>query len=47
MGKGFDIPWVGGSTYHGYGVKIQWMGLFNIPWVGVKIPCVRGSIYHG
>ena len=39
MGWGVDMPWVGGSIYHGRGVKIPWVGV-NIPWVG-------GSIYMG
>jgi hypothetical protein len=40
MGRGFDIPWVRGSKYHG-------MGDQNIMSKGVKIPWVefQFSIY--
>ena len=38
IGRGVDIPWVGGSIYHGYGGQIPWIGGLKIPWVG-------GSIY--
>ena len=34
MVRGVDIPWVGGSIYHGLGV--------NIPWVGGSIYCISG-----
>ena len=40
MGKGVDIPWVGGSIYHGWGGQYT-MGR------GVDIIWLRGSIYHG
>ena len=37
--RGFDIPWVGGQN--------TMDRMIDIPWVaGVKIPWVRGSIYH-
>ena len=36
MGKGFNIPWVGGSIYHGLGGQ-------NTMGRGVKIPWVGGS----
>jgi len=38
MGRGVKIPWVGGRYTMDMGV--------DIPWLGVKIPLVRGSIYH-
>ena len=41
MGCGDDIPWVGGSIYHGYG------GQYTMDWGGVDIPWVEGSIYYG
>jgi hypothetical protein len=39
MGRGVDIPWVGGSKYHGTGSKYHGYG--------VKIPWVKGYEYHG
>ena len=39
MGRGVNIPWVGGRYTMVKGV--------NIPWVGMDIPWVGGSIYHG
>ena len=40
MGRGFDIPLVGRSKYHGYGVPYAIDRGVEIPWVG-------GSIYYG
>jgi hypothetical protein len=37
MGRGVNIPWVGGQNTMGRGV--------NIPWKGVKIPWVWESKY--
>jgi len=37
--EGVDIPWVGGR----YSMD-KWV---EIPWVGVIIPWVGGSKYHG
>ena len=37
----------GASIYHDYGVRIPWIGGVKIPWVGVDVPWVEGSIYHG
>ena len=34
-----DIPWLGGLKCNGRG--------FDIPWVGIKIQWVGGSILHG
>ena len=39
MGRGVDIPWIGGQNAMGRGVKI--------PWVGDRYTIDRGSIYHG
>ena len=47
MGTGFDIPYVEGSKYNGYGVQYTMDRGFDIPWVGVKIRWIGGSIYHG
>jgi hypothetical protein len=35
MGRGVDIPWIGGSKYHGE------MGGFNLPYRGVQFS-IRG-----
>jgi hypothetical protein len=40
MDMGFDITWIAGSIYHGYGVQNTMDRGFNIPWVD-------GSKYHG
>jgi hypothetical protein len=40
MGRGANIPWVGGSNYHEYGDQNTMDMGFDIPWIG-------GSIYHG
>ena len=48
MGRGLNIPWIGGgSIYHGFEgqntmgrVRYTMDRGFDIPWVG-------GSIYHG
>ena len=34
MGRGFDIPWVGGSIYHGKGAPYTMGRGLDIPWVG-------------
>ena len=48
MGCGDDIPWVGGSIYHGLGWGRYTMGRgVDILWVGVQYTMGRGSIYHG
>jgi hypothetical protein len=47
---GVEIPWVGGSkyhgqggsTYHGLGVNIPWLGGQNTMARVIKIPCVKG-----
>ena len=40
MDREIKIPWVGGSIYHGNGVRYT-MGR------GAKIPWIEGSKYHG
>ena len=40
MGRGFNIPWVGESNYHGYGGRYTMGKEVNIPWIG-------GSKYYG
>ena len=40
MGRGVNIPWVGGSIYHGYEARYTKCRKLDIPWVG-------SSIYHG
>jgi hypothetical protein len=47
MGKGFNIPWVGGQNTMGRGFNIPWVGGQNTMGRGVDIAWVRGSIYHG
>ena len=55
MGKGLDIPWVGGRYILDREVDILWIVEVNIPWVWgsnyngqvVNIPWIRGSKYHG
>jgi hypothetical protein len=59
IGRQFDIPWVGGSIYHGFFGDIQnTIGMqFAIPWIGgslylgfggsYKIPQPGSLIYHG
>ena len=37
---GDQIPWIGGSVYHGQGVKIQWVG--DSICHGYGIPCTMG-----
>ena len=42
MCRGVNIPWVGGSKYHGQGVNIPWLGGDqNTMGRGVKIPWVE------
>ena len=51
MGTGFDIPYVEGSTYYGYGVQytmdigcdIPWRGSLNNMYRGIDIPWVGGQ----
>jgi hypothetical protein len=33
MDKRFDIPWIGGSKYHGKGVPYTMDMRFDIPWL--------------
>ena len=40
MGRGVNIPWIGGSKYHGKGGQ-------NTIGRGVDVPWVGGSIFHG
>ena len=59
MGRGVDIPWVGGQNSMDGVVDIPWLGDQNTIGRGVgrgghnavcsgdEIPCVGGSIYHG
>ena len=55
MDRGFDIPWVRGSIYHGHGAGYTMGREFDISWVGsliyhrygVRYIMDRGSIYHG
>ena len=55
MGKISDKPWIRGSKYHGYGVKIPWIVGSIYQWEGVEytmdrgleIPWISGSKYHG
>ena len=35
IGKGFDISWVVGSIYHGYGGQNTMGKGIDIPWIGV------------
>jgi len=37
MGRGFDIRWVGGLKYHGYGVRYSIGRGFEKTWVGDAI----------
>ena len=53
--KGFDLPWVGGSKYHGYGVrytigrrsKVHKQEVRFILHRGFDIPLAWDSNYHG
>ena len=55
MGKGIDIPWVGGQNTMGKGeqntmgkwVNIAWAGDQNTMGSEVKTPWVSGFLYHG
>ena len=38
---------VEGSKYYGLGFQYTTNRGCDIPWVGVKIPCIGGSTYHG
>jgi hypothetical protein len=40
IGKGFDLPWVGGSKYHAYGIRYTMGRRF-------ALFCIGGLIYHG
>ena len=42
MDRGFDIPWVGGSKYHGKGGRYTTGRGFNIPWIGDQNTIGRG-----
>jgi hypothetical protein len=52
MDRGFDMPWVGGSKYHGKGVQyimdreFEWVGWSKYRVWGFDILLVRGSTYH-
>ena len=47
--RGLNIQCVEGSIFHGYGVKISWVGVKNIargvyiPWVGGQYTMDRGK----
>ena len=48
MGRGFDIPLIGASIYHGKGVHDSMGRGFDIPCiVSVKISWVGYLIFHG
>ena len=48
MGRGVDIPWIGGQYTMGRGVDIPWVGVSIFSLVGgVDIPWIGGLIYHG
>jgi hypothetical protein len=48
MGRGFDIPWEGGSKYHGWGVRYTMGKGVEIPYIGGgENTMVNGSIYYG
>jgi hypothetical protein len=47
MDRGFNIPWIRGSTYHGKGVHNTIRGVQYTMDRGVKIPWVGGTKYHG
>ena len=48
MDMGLDIPFVGGSKNHGYGVSYTIGRGVKRTWVrGFDIPCVGGSKYDG
>ena len=42
MGRGFEIPCVGGSIYHGYVVQYTMGRGFDIPWEGGQSTMGRG-----
>jgi len=42
MGTAFDIPYVEGSKYYGYGVQYTMDRGFDIPWVGGQNSMDRG-----
>ena len=45
--KGFDLPWVGGSKYHGYGVRYTIGRRSKVHKQEVRyISCIGGLIYH-
>ena len=54
MNRGFDVPWLEDSIYHGEGFEIPCVGVPNTMGKGLitmfrgfEIPWIRGSIYHG
>ena len=55
MSMGVNIPWLGGSKYHGQGIQNTMGKWINIPWAGGqntmgsgdKISWVSGSSCHG
>ena len=55
IGKGFDLPWVGGSKYHAYGIrytmgrrsKVHKHGVRYIMGRRFALSCIGGLIYHG
>ena len=46
MGRGFNIPWVGGQNTMGGG-KNTMDRVVKISWVGVQHTKSRGTKYHG
>ena len=44
MGRGFDIPYIEGSKYHGYRVQYTMDKGLDIPWVGGLNTMGRGPI---
>jgi hypothetical protein len=54
MGRGIDIPCIGGRYTMVRGLDIAWVGRsihhgkgVGMPWVGGRHTIGRGSIYHG
>ena len=47
MSMGVNIPWLGGSKYHGQGIQNTMGKWINIRGQGDKIPWVVGTKYHG
>jgi hypothetical protein len=44
MGRGFDVPWVRSSKYHGYGAQYTMNRCVKIPYVGVRY--TMGGVWY-